>query len=60
LASIAESLGYEVVNIDLFRTRQATATRAQLREEVVVLRWPGGGIKNQGILDEPESLQPDY
>jgi SAM-dependent methyltransferase len=40
LASIAESLGYEVVNIDLFRTRQATATRAQLREEVVVLRWP--------------------
>jgi DNA modification methylase len=41
LADIAESLGYEVVNVDLFRTRLATATREQLREEVVVLRWPG-------------------
>jgi len=41
LASIAESLGYEVVGIDLFRTRLATATKEQLREEVVVLRWPG-------------------
>lgn len=40
LASIAESLGYEVESIDLFRTRLATATREQLREEVVVLRWP--------------------
>jgi hypothetical protein len=41
LADIAASLGYEVLGIDLFRTRRATATRAQLREEVVVLRWPG-------------------
>ncbi len=41
LANIAESLGYEVVGLDLFRTRLATATREQLREEVVVLRWPG-------------------
>jgi SAM-dependent methyltransferase len=41
LAEIAESLGYEVVGIDLFRTRLATATRERLREEVVVLRWPG-------------------
>ncbi len=41
LADIAESLGYEVVDIELFRTRLATATRAQLREEVVILRWPG-------------------
>lgn len=41
LADIAESLGYEVVGIDLFRTRLATATKEQLREEVVVLRWPG-------------------
>lgn len=40
LADIAESLGYRVMNIDLFRTRLATATREQLREEVVVLRWP--------------------
>jgi len=42
LAEIAASLGYEVVGIDLFRTRLATATKQQLREEVVVLRWPGG------------------
>ena len=41
LAGIAASLGYEVVGIDLFRTRMATATREQLREEVLVLRWPG-------------------
>ena len=40
LADIAESLGYEVVGIDLFRTRLATATKEQLREEVVLLRWP--------------------
>jgi len=42
LADLAASLGYEVLGIDLFRTRAATATREQLREEVVVLRWPGG------------------
>jgi hypothetical protein len=41
LADIAESLGYEVESLDLFRTRQATATKAHLREEVLVLRWPG-------------------
>src|SRR5208283_908278 len=41
LAGIAESLGYEVAGLDLFRTRLATATKEQLREEVVVLRWPG-------------------
>jgi DNA modification methylase len=41
LAEIAESLGYEVQSLDLFRTRLATATKEQLREEVVVLRWPG-------------------
>lgn len=41
LAAIAESLGYEVVRTDLFRTRLATATKAQLREEVLILRWPG-------------------
>lgn len=41
LADIAESLGYQVVGIDLFRTRLATATKDQLREEVVILRWPG-------------------
>jgi hypothetical protein len=41
LAEIAQELGYELVRIDLFRTRFATATKEQLREEVVVLRWPG-------------------
>ncbi|MBI5378722.1 MAG: DNA methyltransferase, partial [Nitrospirae bacterium] len=41
LAGIARSLGYEVMGIDLFRTRLATATKEQLREEVVLLRWPG-------------------
>jgi hypothetical protein len=41
LSLIAKDLGYELVGIDLFRTRLATATGEQLREEVVVLRWPG-------------------
>lgn len=41
LAAIAQSLGYRIVCIDLFRTRLATATRKQLREEIVVLQWPG-------------------
>ncbi len=41
IADIAQSMGYEVEYIDLFRTRLATATREQLNEEVVVLRWPG-------------------
>jgi hypothetical protein len=40
LADIAQSLGYEITGIDLFRTRLATATKEQLREEVVLLRWP--------------------
>ena len=41
LADLATSAGYEVIGIDLFRTRLATATKEQLREEVVLLRWPG-------------------
>lgn len=41
LAQVTESLGYEVENIDLFRTRISTVTGEQLREEVLVLRWPG-------------------
>jgi SAM-dependent methyltransferase len=47
LADIAASLGYEVTGIDLFRTRLATATGEQLREEVVLLRWPGAGKKGK-------------
>lgn len=56
LAEIAESLGYEVIGIDLFRTRLATATREQLREEVVILRWPGW---TNGTSDPPSSLESD-
>lgn len=41
LANIAERQGYQVQQIDLFRTRFATATKSELREEVVILRWPG-------------------
>lgn len=41
LAEIAEALGYGVAGIDLFRTRFATATQEQLREEVVILEWKG-------------------
>ncbi len=41
LAELAEGLGYEVRRIDLFRERFATATRANMREEVLVLWWPG-------------------
>lgn len=41
LGSLAENLGYKVDRIDLFRTRLATATGEQLREEVLVLNWPG-------------------
>lgn len=41
LADLAKSLGYEVIGTDLFRTRLATATKEQLKEEIVLLRWPG-------------------
>jgi hypothetical protein len=44
LGEIAETLGYEVVGRDLFRTRFSTATGEQLREEVLVLRWPGNRL----------------
>ena len=41
LGDLAQSLGYELTAIDLFRTRIATASRQHLREEVVRLRWTG-------------------
>lgn len=44
LADIAQSLGYEFVRTDLFRTRFSTATKRQLREEVVILRWKGAAV----------------
>lgn len=65
LADLAKSVGYELVNIDLFRTRLATATREQLREEVVILRWPNpvkvAGWSNKmdaglTINDEPSRI----
>ena len=41
LAELAQSLHYTVTGIDLFRTRLSTTTGEQLREEVVLLEWPG-------------------
>ena len=41
LSDLAQSLGYKTSGIDLFRTRPSTVTGEQLREEVVVLEWPG-------------------
>jgi DNA modification methylase len=41
LADIAQTMGYKLGSIDLFRTRLSTTTKEQLREEVVVLYWPG-------------------
>lgn len=41
IGDIAQSLGYELVRIDLFRTRFSTATKTNLNEEVVILRWKG-------------------
>ncbi|MBI5118494.1 DNA methyltransferase [Candidatus Poribacteria bacterium] len=41
LVEIAEALGYEFIRTDLFRSRFATATKEELREEVVILRWTG-------------------
>ncbi len=40
-AEIAQSLGYELVGINLFRTRFSSITKENLREEIVVLRWHG-------------------
>ena len=41
LAEIAEDQGYEVQGIELWRERRATASKALLREDVLVLRWKG-------------------
>jgi DNA modification methylase len=41
LAEIAEYCGYKVERIDLWRTRPATTSGTQIREEVVIFRWPG-------------------
>jgi len=41
LSQIAELLGYDIIDIELFRTRKATAIRENLNEEVVLLKWKG-------------------
>ncbi len=41
IGDIGKSLGYDLEGIDLFRTRFSTATKTDLNEEVVLLRWPG-------------------
>ena len=41
LEDISRELGYKIISLDLFRTRLATATKKQMREEVLVLEWPG-------------------
>lgn len=41
LGQVAEEQGFQLEHIDLFRTRLSTTTGEHLREEVVVLRWPG-------------------
>ena len=57
LASLAQSLGYELVGVDLFRTRLATATREQLREEVVVLRWAGQASASTKVFLNTETMK---
>lgn len=41
LAEISESLGYRVIDLELFRTRFATRSKEELREEVLVLEYMG-------------------
>ncbi|HEU0027602.1 MAG TPA: DNA methyltransferase [Ktedonobacterales bacterium] len=54
LADISRSLGYEVESIDHFRTRVSTVTKSSLREEVILLRWPGA--RRQSYSTHPLSL----
>lgn len=46
LADIAHEIGYDVIDLELFRTRVSTTTGEQLREEVLILEWKG---KKKGI-----------
>jgi len=41
LAEIAESVGYEVENIEPFRKRYATRTNTWLNEDVLILKYLG-------------------
>lgn len=60
LAEVAESVGYKVKEIQLFRSRLSTATKQYLREEAVVLEWQGDRtvVSMNGyskIMKEPKS-----
>ena len=61
LAEIAVQLGYELVNIDIFRTRFATSTQENLNEEVVWLRVPreGFSISEDKLLVDSEEVTMD-
>lgn len=41
LSEIAQGMGYQVEGLEVFRTRTATATKSQINEEILILRWPG-------------------
>jgi len=41
LADLAHEVGYNVLGLELFRTRVSTTTGEHLREEVLVLEWKG-------------------
>jgi len=41
LAEIAESFDYKVLDLELFRTRFATRSKEELREEVLILEYSG-------------------
>jgi len=41
LAEIAHEIGYDVIDLELFRTRISTVTGEHLREEVLILEWKG-------------------
>lgn len=48
LSEISEVLGYKVLGLDLFRTRFASATKEQMREEVLLLEWPNRKVRENG------------
>lgn len=48
LSEISEVLGYRVLGLDLFRTRFASATKEQMREEVLLLEWPNRKVRGNG------------
>lgn len=60
LAEIAEELGYKIERIDLFRKRLSTATKEQIREEVVVLRWLGDSTSKDKYHGKEETEEPVF